>query len=335
MHYLITVIVPEINVSNLHAYVNRVLEPYSENKQVPKYLEKCGCVGELAEREAREYANNEFGTFDEYREKYNKMCVTDGRTVEDVEKQNSEFYSEFYSQIIPDDIQAIIDSNNKMTHQVWVDGLKDRFEAEEKFLDAHPEKDRPNPFCGCYSGERKDWWPDDVQEGDRDEEESSCGGTGYIESTSNPHGYLDWWCIGGRWNGLLAPEGKKPENNPDNWESCFLCHGTGMRNDTLGQEIREKNPRYTCNGCSGKGQVLKFASSQIDSGFNIVSPTYMMETSKSPPYGFVDIDGSWHSRETYGSKHKDLPVEDWEKIWKSKIERLSDETRLVLVDIHT
>jgi hypothetical protein len=60
--------------------------------------------------------------------------------------------------------------------------------------------------------------------------------------------HYDWFQIGGRWSGNLG--NSNPEDNPDNWETCSICNGTGMRNDELGKETRKENPAYTCNGCS-------------------------------------------------------------------------------------
>lgn len=57
----------------------------------------------------------------------------------------------------------------------------------------------------------------------------------------------DWWCIGGRWTGVWS--GYEPREDPANWEPCFICDGTGMRDDELGRKHREREPGYTCNAC--------------------------------------------------------------------------------------
>lgn len=69
---------------------------------------------------------------------------------------------------------------------------------------------------------------------------------------TNPNAKWDWWSVGGRWTGAFSP-GYDPENDPDHQEKCFLCNGSGMRNDSLGCEARAEDPSYTCNGCDGKG----------------------------------------------------------------------------------
>jgi hypothetical protein len=57
----------------------------------------------------------------------------------------------------------------------------------------------------------------------------------------------DWYQIGGRYTGRLGTY--VPKKDPRNWEECFLCHGTGNRNDALGQRTSAANPDYGCNGC--------------------------------------------------------------------------------------
>lgn len=66
----------------------------------------------------------------------------------------------------------------------------------------------------------------------------------------------DWYVIGGRYTGKFRPDYDASED-PDNLQTCFICNGSGMRNDELGRRERASNPAYTCNGCDGKGQQLK------------------------------------------------------------------------------
>lgn len=73
---------------------------------------------------------------------------------------------------------------------------------------------------------------------------------------TNPNAKWDWWVIGGRYSSRFAAA-YAPEKDTENFETCFLCHGSGMRNDAIGQAHRLQDPAYTCNGCGGKGQSLK------------------------------------------------------------------------------
>ena len=69
---------------------------------------------------------------------------------------------------------------------------------------------------------------------------------------TNPNAKWDWWSVGGRWSGMLAPD-YDPHVDPANKETCFLCAGTGKRTDM--------DVASGCNGCDGTGLRLKHASS--------------------------------------------------------------------------
>ncbi len=74
---------------------------------------------------------------------------------------------------------------------------------------------------------------------------------------TNPNAKWDWWQIGGRWSGFFEPL-YDPEEDPANFEVCFICEGTGMRNDEIGMAQRQVHPEYKCNGCNGDGISLKW-----------------------------------------------------------------------------
>lgn len=82
---------------------------------------------------------------------------------------------------------------------------------------------------------------------------------------TNPRAKWDGWRVGGRYGGRLAP-GYDPRKDPANLETCWLCHGTGMRNDEIGRAARLADPSYTCNNCSGAGKSIKFESKWRDVG---------------------------------------------------------------------
>lgn len=86
-----------------------------------------------------------------------------------------------------------------------------------------------------------------------------------VVDRTNPDAKWDWWTIGGRYSGRLAA-GYDPEKDPANFERCFLCHGSGRREDDIGRNARATNPDYTCNGCNGTGSALKFESKWVDVG---------------------------------------------------------------------
>jgi hypothetical protein len=43
-------------------------------------------------------------------------------------------------------------------------------------------------------------------------------------------------------------------------ENCNICNGTGLREDEVGMEQREKDEEYKCNGCLGKGKRDNFGT---------------------------------------------------------------------------
>lgn len=69
---------------------------------------------------------------------------------------------------------------------------------------------------------------------------------------TNPHGFYDWYQVGGRYTGRLS--GYDPDTDDALRERCDLCDGGGLRNDAIGRSAREDDPSYTCNGCRGTGR---------------------------------------------------------------------------------
>lgn len=57
-------------------------------------------------------------------------------------------------------------------------------------------------------------------------------------------GFWDWWCIGGRYTGRYSEY--DPLQDDANYETCWLCHGTGERADGL-------SGPGNCNGCAKGG----------------------------------------------------------------------------------
>lgn len=91
------------------------------------------------------------------------------------------------------------------------------------------------------------------------------GNVASIIRRTNPNAKWDWWCVGGRYSGKFAGANKlPPHEDPRNKERCFLCNGTGKRNDKLGLEARAKDPSYSCNGCDGAGLSTKFESKWVN-----------------------------------------------------------------------
>jgi len=86
-----------------------------------------------------------------------------------------------------------------------------------------------------------------------------------VVDRTNPNKKWDWWQVGGRYSGQLSA-GYDPSTDPRNLETCWLCEGTGKRNDEIGREARRVNPAYTCNSCNGTGKAVKFPSHWVQEG---------------------------------------------------------------------
>lgn len=78
---------------------------------------------------------------------------------------------------------------------------------------------------------------------------------------TNPDSKWDWYIIGGRYSGKFEL-GYDPEKDPANIETCDLCGGTGIRNDSV---VQNKE----CNGCHGEGRRVKWPTLWVNKG-NIV-----------------------------------------------------------------
>lgn len=343
-HFVTAVFVPTniaTDAALLDSYLNKVLGPYDENFEVDEYDRDCHCIGEVARSEARQRTEDKFGTWDDMRSNFNALILADGRNVGEMRAREHQLACLRKLTLEEEKEYKEID---KECDSLWKDYIKERNEFEEKLFNEHPMKDEPNPKCGFYSGERADWWPEDAKEGDRYDDESGCGGTGTYRSTYNPQSKWDWWVIGGRWNGWLAPPELKPENQPENYQKCFVCQGTGLRNDKLGLEARANNPEYTCNGCNGDGKTLKWTTDLRDTGYNVVTPEYILSLGLlgelPTPFAFIDTDGEWHEKGKMGwfgisSDEKERIA--WVKEWSEALNSLNSELfdyRVVVTDLH-
>jgi hypothetical protein len=146
----------------------------------------------------------------------------------------------------------------------------------------------------------------------------------YDEAIDELTGRWDWYQVGGRWTGALSDY--DPGEDPENWETCRLCDGTGMRNDALGRQARAANPEYTCNGCSGKGWEVKWPTDFKPNEGDVVR-AHLLKGGEWPNViaGVVTPDGQWH-----GGLMSDFP--------KDRIRQLVAEhpdATAVVVDCHS
>lgn len=152
----------------------------------------------------------------------------------------------------------------------------------------------------------------------------------------NPNGQWDFWSLGGRWSGVWSDY--EPKKDPANHEPCWLCAGTGLRNDYLGQEARAQNPDYTCNGCSEgprPGVALKWPTQWAPREDANVIPVadFIMRESAQIPYTLCMAPDVWLSRDTWTGtdfiKHEDHDERVMELLIKYR------DMFIAAVDIHS
>jgi hypothetical protein len=180
------------NPEDIEEEVAVALAPFDENIEVAEYERDCHCIGQVAEREAREKAIAKFGSINDLRKSFK------GETDEEW-KEHIKPYTEYLDKL-------------KSQHP-----MKDKPDPECGF------------YLGEYwESEVETGKLDKNMLGQRYEDGSGCGGTGRYFTTYNPNSKWDWYEIGGRWQGDLDPnyERIKDERNYKTCK-CNVCHGTG------------------------------------------------------------------------------------------------------------
>jgi len=168
-----------------------------------------------------------------------------------------------------------------------------------------------------------------------------CHGTGTVMSTCNPKSKWDWWVVGGRWAGHWIPEYDTAKDNR-NYEKCWMCHGTGKRNDAV---VQGKCNVCECNVCDGSGIARNFHNAAFEGDVQTVSHVLGLllqheqapETKGDPrTLAVLTPDGQWHEGGELGwwgmiSGKKDAG--DWGQEWKALLEAHAEHI-IVLVDYH-
>jgi hypothetical protein len=152
----------------------------------------------------------------------------------------------------------------------------------------------------------------------------------------NPNGKWDWWQLGGRWTGVWSDY--DPAKDPLNHQTCWLCQGTGLRNDETGRACRVEHPDYTCNGCGREtksGFMLKHASQWVKRpDLDVISiPALLAIKDRRLPYAIAAAPDVWLEKETWtGEKWVECP--DWTAVATSALENRRD-CWIAAVDIHS
>lgn len=336
-HFNLMVLVKD-NVRDIEKQVKMLMAPYDENKRMPRYERDCHCIGDVARNEARDAAEAKFPSWDQLRDQFH---LKNGWINTERKEWNEKWKK-------AENLPAIEKKALKKEYQAWDekgDKLFQQFIAPKQnfidnFIENHPMRKKPDPTCGFYSqsmidGMRKSEPGNKkymkLKAGDRYDDKSGCGGTGRIVTASNPKGQWDWYEIGGRWTGDFV-EDYDPYKDPDNLETCFLCRGTGKRDDQLGAAERLKDPEYTCNGCDGKGKSLKHQLKRFPGD---ILPTLLVPKDYEP-HAVITPDGEWHQEATMGwfgmcGKKN----ENWSDMVAGFLKKYRDNTIAVVVDCHT
>ena len=135
----------------------------------------------------------------------------------------------------------------------------------------------------------------------------------------------DWWQIGGRWTGAMSDY--EPHEDPENIETCDLCHGTGTRTDL--------SVPNGCNGCYGEGTRLKWPTQ-----WKNVPEKDMIPAVDVPadfiPFALITPDGKWREKGRmgwFGCSRDEVEPEDWETTFRAQLGEWS-ESIAVVVDCH-
>jgi len=154
----------------------------------------------------------------------------------------------------------------------------------------------------------------------------------------NPNGKWDWWQLGGRWTGVWSEY--DPEQDPANWEQCWLCNGTGMRDDERAREWRARNPEYSCNGCGHDGPkkpgvALKWPTQWVQRPqLDVVPVSKLLDDPKARiPYAICAAPDVWLEKETWtGETWLECP--DWPAVARAALE-LRRDCWIAAVDVHS
>jgi hypothetical protein len=332
-HFSVLVLVPE-NTKDIEKYIEKVMAPYSEAKKVPEYEADCYCRGKKAREEVRNLCAEKFGTIDQVRAVFQEENAALQKKVNSL---RSAYYTGNRDKAERKLVQKQYEDAEQELEKLWKAVIRPISAFEKETFKKHRGRNKPDPTCGFYSAEFVEKLKKEdpkkyqgLKAGDRYDDESGCGGTGKYLTKYNQKSKWDWYEIGGRWTGALVPS-YDPEADPDNWETCWVCHGTGLRMDTLGIDHRKKDPEYTCNGCQGNGKSVKFHLKKFDGD---IVPTNQVPNDFSP-FAIVTPDGEWHE---HGKMGWFATVSDEDEGWDQKAKSIINDFRKttisVIVDCH-
>lgn len=337
-HYIAVAITPP--GERIEEACERLLAPYAEQLEVEPYEEECYCVthGDY-EWAGEELARRGFGRSRYEQEREKGRAEHEEQALEAVEIAQA-IYSEIedpWASIVGERIDSIIRQievrHEREHHRMpallsrYSTGVieleRERRKRGDVALDTGlviPKRlldlraldrryaDEWFAFCDESNRVRDEVTKESPGYGEPDADCEECGGSGKCMTTSNPQGYWDWWVIGGRWSNFFGGEGEyDPWEDPRNWERCFVCRGTGIRDDQLGIEKRQDDPEWKCNGCQADpgppGMSLKHPPDWVQVGNTAPTERWVQLLHGSPlhrddtiPFAVITPDGEWHTK---------------------------------------
>lgn len=204
-HFPVSVILPRLSESEMNAEIERLLEPFSENLEVPEYDHRCYCVNTAARKYGRMMADKLVGNVDERREMFGKLPeVIDWRSEQRALISERDFGDEY------ERFTDLIDQRwQEFNAEYWQE-----YEATQRDYETyHPRYNLPDEDC------------------------SECHGSGTYRSTYNPQSKWDWYRVGGRFDGTLTENPQESENG----YNFSAKHETLANNSVPVQELLDRH----------------------------------------------------------------------------------------------
>lgn len=347
-HYLTVVLVP--NDGEPVEHIDRLLEPYSEQREVEPWEDECYCIGNVAERESwnqLEREQPELGRVamqllrfkgDTVRHLQWVLNPENGSRAESVEqlKANRDRMDLLKAMDLSlDSERPEVDAAAERAHDEWRAFWDRRRPAHEALVAAHPEQGKPRADC------------------------DECNGTGHYTTTHNQRGYWDYWLIGGRWHGVFQQERiSEEEYDQDARDRDAVAQAATGR--SIGQRLAESmgSPDLAPNidtlmGRTGYGtvdpdQALERIQARHDQDAVPAGAYLSLLDSKRGvgrdsedrfgiPFALVTPDGEWHAQGRmgwFGCSSDELSDDDWLERVRSLVSANLD-TLAVACDLHT
>lgn len=174
-HFAVLVVVPKND--DYESNMVGLLEPYSENLEVPEYEESCCCVNTIASNEARNQAEKIFGSIGDIRNMFFERA-----DIKKLDNRKACLEKRYYGIEEPplnEEKKALFENLNDKISEEYKTALIPYNDYIDRAGEEHPMFNKANPDC------------------------SECNGTGVRTTTYNPDSKWDWYEIGGRWNDFL------------------------------------------------------------------------------------------------------------------------------------